>query len=394
MKSALTLSMVTLGLVAFMNSTLAQPAQNAGSFPFKLFSKVAAEKPKGNILLSPVSVSTALGMTYPGAAGKTKTALANVLDYGNANDATVNDTTRKTLDSLKKPGGDTKLEIANGLFVDKKVKLKPAFLSTLKQFYDAGAKTLDFKSPAAVTEINSWVSTNTRGKIPTIIEQIGPDAVLYLINAVYFKGRWEYPFEKSNTVGENFATANGGTKKVQMMHLDSSKLPYFENPDFQAISLGYNDKRLSLAVFLPRQGKTLSAFESNFNEKNWTQWSHQFRKSEGHIGLPRFKIEDKLELKKPLSAMGLSVAFDADAAEFPNIGNENMFITKVIHKTFMEVNEEGTEAAAATAVEMATTSAPMNPTPPFHMIVNKPFFIVLYDRTTNKILFAGRINQP
>jgi serpin B len=387
--------MVIFTMAAFIETTSAQPsASDTNTFPFKLYQQVAREKPKGNVLISPFSVSTALSMTYSGSAGATKKALAKVLDFSNDGDDAVHNEAKKVLDSLSKPGGNTRLEIANGLFGDKKIQFKPPFLASCKQFFNANLRSLDFSKPETVTEINSWVSSNTHGKIPTIIDQIGANAVLYLINAIYFKGSWEHKFEKQNTEPASFTTASGASKNVQMMHQHRNDFQYLENNEFQAINLRYADKRLSLYVFLPKEGKTLEAFDAKFNQQNWNQWTGEFNKRTGHLGLPRFKIDDKFELRKPLTDLGLGVAFDQGKAEFPDMANTNLFITKVIHKTFMEVNEEGTEAAAVTAIEMAPTGMAMNPPKPFKMIVDRPFFVALHDKQTGKILFAGHITHP
>lgn len=394
MKIGLPLSMVLITLIAFAGKLSAEAPASDSNFPFRLYQELAKEQPKRNLLISPLSVSTALSMTYSGSAGATKKALASTLDLADPSDASVSADAKKMMDSLQNPGGGTKLEIANGLFGDKTVQFKQTFLASSKQNFYAGLKTLDFSSPASTNDINSWVSEKTHGKIPSILEQINPNAVLYLINAIYFKGSWEHQFEKGETRPQDFVTASGDKRKVQMMNMDRSDFQYLENEQFQSVNLKYADKRLSLYVFLPKQGTTLSAFDASFTQKNWDAWKSQFRKSEGHLGLPRFKIEDKLELVKPLTALGLGIAFDSKRAEFPNMANVNLFITRVIHKTFMEVNEEGTEAAAVTGIEMAPTSAAMNPKPPFKMIVDRPFFVLLHDKQTGKILFAGHVTQP
>jgi len=387
---------VLAAALPFVASVGAQPQDKGSSFPFRLYQKVAKERTKSNLLISPLSVSTALSMTYPGAAGETRKALSDVLNFAGADDATVGARAKSTLDSLRKPGGGTKLEIANALFGEKRVKFKQPFLDADKTNFDAEIQSLNFASPEAVTTINSWVSAKTHGKIPTIIDKIGEDAILYLINAIYFKGTWEHKFDKSQTTDEDFSTAAGGTKKVKMMNMHRSDFQYFKTDDFQAVNLKYADKRLSMSIFLPNAGKSLSAFEAEFTQENWDDWRRNFFKHAGQIGLPRFKIEDKMTLNDPLAAIGLAIAFDQNKADFSKMAEvaQRVFISDVIHKTFMEVNEEGTEAAAVTAVTMAATSAPMHRVEPFRMIMDKPFFIVLSDDKTGEILFAGHIAQP
>lgn len=372
-------------------------AQDKGnSFPFKLFQDLARQRQAENLLISPFSVSTALGMTYLGAGGETKTVMGNVLNLKGKNDAAVSADAKATLDKLRRPGGGTKLEIANGLFGNKQFSFKPDFLSSNKSTYDAGIESLDFGSPEALKRINGWVSDKTRGKIPTIVDKIGNDAILYLINAIYFKGSWSNKFDPSETKAQSFTKADGKSKQVQMMHLSRSDFKYLENNEFQAINLPYADKRLSLYVFLPAKGKSLSAFEQNFTESKWQAWVNQFHKREGSLSLPRFKVEDKMSLKAPLESLGMAVAFAPGKADFSAMvkTDKPVYISQVMHKTFMEVNEEGTEAAAATSVEMSVTSAPMNPDPPFNMRVDRPFVIALHDRETARLLFVGHIANP
>lgn len=401
MRRSLTLLMVLALIAVFANNACAEeadsPVDGGVSFPFRLFLKVAKEKPKDNVLISPMSVSTALSMTYPGAAGDTKKALAQVLNFPqSADDETINQQNKDVLDSLRQPGGDTKLEIANGLFGEKQITFKQPFLDANKKYFDSEVRSLDFKDQESLKIINSWVSEKTHGKIPSILDQIGQDAILYLINAIYFKGTWQNKFDKSVTHEADFNTANGGTKKVQMMHMSRHDFKYLENDQFQAVNLPYADGRLSMFVFLPKEDSSLASFESNLNQSSWDQWVARFRKRDGQLGLPRFKVEDSMQLKNPLSEIGLEVAFDKSKADFSGMAEteQKIYISKVIHKTFMEVNEEGTEAAAVTAVEMSVTSAAFNPVPPFQMIVDRPFFVALHDNETGKILFAGHIANP
>jgi serine protease inhibitor len=374
----------------------AEGADKSNTFPFKLFQDLAKQRQSENFLISPFSVSTALGMTYLGAGGETKTTMGDVLNLQGKNDDAVSAEARATLDKLRKPGGGTKLEIANGLFGNRQFTFKPDFLNKNKSVYDAAIESLDFNSPDALKKINGFVSDKTHGKIPTIVDKIGNDAILYLINAIYFKGSWANKFDSAETKPGNFNKSDKLTKQVQMMHMSRSDFRYLENSDFQAINLPYADKRLSLYVFLPAKGKSLSSFEQNFTATKWQGWVNQFHKREGNFSMPRFKVEDKMSLKAPLEAIGMSIAFDPNKADFSAMAktDKRIYISQVMHKTFMEVNEEGTEAAAATSVEMSVTMAPMNPVPPFEMHVVRPFVIALHDRETGKLLFVGHIANP
>jgi serpin B len=371
----------------------------SASFPLQFFQQVAKEHPSDNVLVSPFSVSTALSMTYSGAAGDTKRVMANVLGVPLSKLGLVEEVAAKSKivsDSLRKAGTNTQLEIANALFGEKSIKFKPDFLSMNKQYFDAEITALDFKAPDSLKVINGWVSEKTHGKIPTIIEQIGDDAILYLINAIYFKGTWANKFEKSATKPADFTLLDGTTKKVSMMHMSRDDFRYFESKDVQIINLPYSDGRLSMYVVLPAKGTKISAFEAGLTKEKWDEYMMSTFKRDGKLGLPRFKIEDKMTLKDVLCKMGMEVAFDQGKADFSEMADvqQRIYISQVFHKTFMEVNEEGTEAAAATAVEMSIASAMMNPPPPFEMIVDRPFLLALRDNQTDSTLFMGRVANP
>lgn len=366
-------------------------------FPLELFQEVAKEHPDANVLVSPFSVKTALTMTYNGAAGDTRKDMGKVLGFGELGSVeAVAAREQLVLNSLRQPGMSTQLEIANALFGEKSIAFKPDFVSLNKQYFGAEINSLDFKSPDAVKTINQWVSDKTHDKIPTIIDQVSEDAILYLINAIYFKGAWQHKFDKALTKLGDFHLPNGSTKKVPMMHLSRDDFRYYETGDFKIISLPYADGRLSMYVILPGKTTSLSAFEASLTPQMWVDLVNRVHKSDGRLVLPRFKLEDKMTLKEVLCRMGLEVAFDQNKADFSEMSDlkQRVYISQVFHKTFMDVNEEGTEAAAATAVEMAPAMAMANPPPPFEMIVDRPFVIALRDNKTDSLLFMGHVVEP
>jgi serine protease inhibitor len=400
-KRALVSLAIATGLLTPSTSLAATAGTGDGntveSFGIKLFQQLAKERAKENLLISPLSISIALSMTYNGAAGTTKSTMAKVLGYGSSTEEQINLQNQTMMDSLRKPGGTTVLEIANALFGRKDMTFKQPFLNLSKKYYDAGIESLDFRDPETVTKINNWVSEKTHAKIPTILESIPADAILYLINAIYFKGLWEHQFDKAQTQPGDFHTAGGIIKSVPMMNMFRKDFRYAETPAFQAVNLPYNDKRLSLFVFLPAKDQSLAAFENEFTEENWKNWMSKFSKHEGSVQMPRFKVADSLKLKETLENAGMKIAFDQNAADFSNMADvapQRIFISQVLHKTFMEVNEEGTEAAAVTAVEMGVTSARMDEPTPFNFVADRPYVVVLHDKQTNKILFIGHIVDP
>jgi serpin B len=254
--------------------------------------------------------------------------------------------------------------------------------------------TLDFGDPAAPAAINSWVSDKTKGKIDKIVSQIDPQSILFLINAIYFKGKWTDQFDKAKTAPDTFTTGSGQQKPHPLMH-QSGNYNYFEGPNFQAISLPYGAGRVSLYIFLPPRGTSLAEFQKSLTLQNWDAWMGQFSKTKGEIAVPRFKVEYEVGLNEALKALGMGIAFDPERANFTGMvqSSQNAFISRVKHKTFCEVNEEGTEAAAATSVEMSVTSI-RPPSKPFRMIVDHPFFCAIRDNKTGTVLFMGSINDP
>ncbi|MBX9692525.1 MAG: serpin family protein, partial [Cyanobacteria bacterium] len=317
MKVSLTVPLLSLtlafSLFAGIDAARGLVTPSSTSFSLTFFQKVSKDKKSENILVSPFSASTALKMTLAGAEGQTESVMAKTL--GVTSLADVHKNSKHELDSLRKPGASTILEIANALFAEKRISFKKTFLDINKSFYDAEVKSLEFKSDDALKEINGWVSSKTHGKIPSILNKIPPSAVLYLINAIYFKGKWAQPFDKGATQPGDFSLANGQTKKVQMMNA-REKFRYLSNADFQAVDLPYADNRLSLTVFLPTKTTSLESFEMKLNSTNWATWMGRFRSQQGHLAMPRFKIEDSNTLNTSLKDMGMGVAFDATEADF------------------------------------------------------------------------------
>jgi serpin B len=357
------------------------------------FFKLAAKKPDSNIVVSPYSVSTALSMAYNGAGSKTKTEMQNVLDYTGLSDEAVNQQNLSLYKSLMQVNPSSELTVANAMFANKNFEFVKAFMDSNQKYYGAKLETLDFADLSTVNKINNWVKDNTKSKIPSILDKVAPDAILYLVNAVYFKGVWLDEFKKDETQPVDFKLSDGSKKTVEMMNR-SAKMSYFAGNNFQAVMLPYKDKRLQMCIFLPDKKSNITAFINSLTSESWSEWREQFRKEEGHLGLPRFKVEYKTELSEVLKAAGMPSAFEDNCADFKKMIEQNAMISRVLHKTYLEVNEKGTEAAAATAIEMSVTSAPMNPKPPFEMICDRPFVVAIRDEKTNAILFVGAIVDP
>lgn len=374
------------------SSEAAVQTTSSQDFALKLFTLTCKGK-QSNVVVSPLSVSTALSMALHGAAGKTKEEMRKTLGFGQQPDDAIAKSNQTVRTKLLAVNPVSQLNIANGLFANKGIDFKKPFLGVNREYYGARVETLDFSDPASVKTINAWVEKETKNKIKDLLDAIPSGAFLYLINAVYFKGDWLEAFKQADTNPKDFNLLNGTKTKVQMMN-KTGDFQYLRGSNFQAVMLPYKDKRLSMFVFLPDEKVGFEAFTATFTPANWQKWLSGFNQREGHIGLPRFVVEYKTELKDVLSQAGMPCAFNDKCADFSAMVDAPAVISRVLHKTYMEVNEKGTEAAAATAVEMTFTAAPANPQPPFNMVCDRPFVVAIHDSETSSILFIGTIVSP
>lgn len=353
---------------------------------------------KRNVVISPASVSFALSMTYNGASGSTKDAMAKTLGYSGMSLDQVNAGNKVLVANLQQPGEGIEISVANSLWARKDVGFKPDFLQRSKDFYQAKVTTLDFGSQGAADTINGWVKEQTRGKIDKIITQINAGAILYLVNAVYFKGLWSAPFEEKLTKDGTFTLDDGADKTVPMMHR-TGHYEYLQGDNFQVIGLPYGKGRLSMYVVLPAKDTGLMSLCMGLTSESCEQWLKLVRghSVEVELTLPKFKLEYEVTANKALSALGMGVAFDPDKADFHAMcripPTPNVYIGEVLHKTFIEVNEKGTEAAAATSVGMVATAAPM-PAQIAKMVVDHPFLFAIRDNMTGETLFMGLVVDP
>jgi serine protease inhibitor len=374
-----------------MNSTEVNPVILANTrFGFKLFTELYRQKANENIFISPASINAALSMTYNGAKAETQSAIANTLEIANIPLEQVNQGHSNLRKSLANADPKVQVNIANSLWLNKTTAFLPNFIQRVAESYSAELTQLDFNDPNSLSTINNWVKTNTNDKIEKIVDRVDPNQIMFLINAVYFKGLWAKPFAKDATKEAAFTLIDGSTKQHPLMN-QFGDYRYYETDTFQAVSLPYGAGRWSFYVFLPKPNVTLASFYENLTPENWEQWLNQFRLVPGSITLPRFQLEYEMVLNETLKSLGMEVAFDPEKADFSGITAEDAYISQVKHKTFIEVNEEGTEAAASTSVGIVATSAPP---PPFKMVVDRPFFSAIRDDQTGTILFMGSVVNP
>jgi serpin B len=363
-------------------------------FSLKLLQEILKQDAGKNVFISPASIAIALAMTYNGASGETQKAMAQALELNGMSIDEVNQAYASLKQSLENADPKVTLNIANSLWLREGASLKDDFLQRNRTYFGADVTERNFADPATVAVINGWVKEKTHGKIEAIIDQISPQMVLFLINAIYFKGSWTTEFDKAKTSDQPFTLLDNSQKSVPLM-TQSGKFQYYSGGDFQMVSLPYGDGRLSMLVLLPAESSSLTQLEQKLTATNWQQWLGQLHEAEGTLKLPRFKLEYEKQLNQTLKALGMGVAFDPQAADFSALysGPDNLFISDVRHKTFVEVNEEGTEAAAVTSVGAETTSMREQPEP-FEMIVNRPFMVAIRDSATGTLLFMGAIVQP
>ena len=363
-------------------------------FGFNLFNDIRKTEQNRNIFISPFSVSVALAMTLNGASGETEQAMTNTLQLQGLGAEPINTGYAGLRHALQTSDPKVTLAIANSLWARQDVPFKPDFLQRNTQFFGAEVSTLDFTDPNTLTTINQWVNTNTNGKITKILDEINRDAVLFLINAIYFKGSWQTEFDPSRTRDGTFHLATGDEKQVSMM-TRTGDYSYYENHEekFQAISLPYGEGRMSMYIFLPYRESDLNTFLDVLNIENWENWVSQFHEQEVFLSMPKFKLEYEKTLNNPLVSLGMGIAFAPGLADFSRMADlevlgKNLYIGEVLHKAVVEVNEEGTEAAAVTSVGIRATSVP----PAF--IVDRPFFFAIRDNETKTVLFMGTVVDP
>jgi len=394
---------LTLALFVSVNSLgFAQSASNLSQsdnqFAFDLYSRLAANK--GNIFFSPYSLSSALGMTYEGARGQTAQEMRTVLHY-NTDDVSRRTETSTFIQQINRPDKAYELSVANALWAQKAYPFKEDYLSLVKGTYSAEARNLDFVANPEGSRgtINTWVSDNTNNRINNLLPagSITPSTRLVLTDAVYFKGKWETLFKKKNTKLGSFWLTPDQSIQTDMMSLLGKSFYYFDNDQVQVLKLFYKGYDLSMLIILPRS-KDNQSLEKILTMDMLQQWQKSMISQEVNVFLPKFKFEWKDEMSNMLIGMGMKLAFDRNDANFSGMAylksDEPFYIGQVYHKAWIDTSEEGTEAAAATAVVMTMGAVAMPIKKPKIFRVDHPFIFVIQDNKTGHILFMGRVSDP
>lgn len=368
------------------------------AFGIDLFTRIVeaenSENENKNIFISPTSVSLALAMTYNGAADSTKAAMQKALKKEGLSTNEINQTYEALIDMLVSADPDVILDIANAIYYEESFTVEQDFVNTNQTYYDAEVNSLDFSDPASLDVINGWVANNTNNKITKILNQLNPDDIMVLLNAIYFKGTWKYEFEDSLTTDRTFYMKNGDTKDVPMMEMNDS-FNYYSNDLLQMVELPYGNGDFSMVILLPNANDGIDNVIATLSPQHWNAWLDSLSKRKVDLRLPKFTFKYDIGLNDVLKDMGMGIAFEAGLADFSNINSvagKNLYISNVLHKTFVEVNEQGTEAAAVTAVTITFTS--VNPYGPVTFHADHPFLFAIKEKSTNAIVFIGRMMEP
>ena len=359
------------------------------TFGLDLYTRLAAAAAAGtNLMISPLSVSQALAMTWNGANSDTKTAMEKALSIAGYSRDELNELNKTLITALIAHDEKVVISIANSIWYRQEYTVLPDFITRNQTYYHADVRPADFAATGCKDLINSWVSDKTNNKITKIVDQINPESFMFLINAIYFKGAWTHEFDPKKTSEAPFYMEDGNEVQVDMMHREVD-LNMFANETFTSVELPYGKGNWRMFLFLPETGKKVADVEKILSTGNWENWLAGYDTvREVQFSLPKFTFSYEESLKDALSAMGMEVAF-TDRADFSGIlPAGGLLITDVKHKTFIEVNEEGTEAAAVTSVEIGLTSIGN------FISFNRPFLFAIAEKTSGAILFLGRMMIP
>ena len=368
--------------------TVAEQKMISGSnaFAFDLLGEINKTQRDSNVFVSPLSASMALGMTANGAAGSTWDAMRTGLRLGDATREEVGEGYKSLIALLRGLDKSTDFRIANSIWYRQGFPFHQSFLTESQSLFDARVQGLDFTSPASLGTINSWVNEATVQKIPTILDKISDDEVMFLINAIYFKGKWRTAFDSRQTTNAPFFASDGTKPNVPLM-TQTNTLRISDGTGFTAVDLLYGNSAFAMTIVLPNEGVSVNTVAQSLDDQAWAKLTESFFETRTILHLPRFKLEWKRKLNDDLVALGMGTAFTEGQADFSRMSPDghNLFITEVVQKTFVDVNEEGTEAAAATSVGVGVTSGPRL------VRVDRPFMFVIRERLSGTILFIGKI---
>jgi serine protease inhibitor len=359
-------------------------------FGLKLFRAVSAAEDGKNLFLSPLSVSMALGMTLNGAAGETRSGMEQALELAGLTEEQINHAYRSLIDLLTGLDRKVVFEIANSIWYREGFPISSDFIALNLTWFDAVVQALDFSDPGAADVIDAWVDAKTHGKIDQIVTRpIDPGVVMFLINAVYFKGDWTYRFDPEETAPRVFHLMDGRTPEVPTMRIAPVQVARYQDEEIEAVDLPYGDGAYSMTVLMPRDAAAIYEWIEDLDRSRWEEILEGMSEASlDWLTLPKFRLEHEITLNEVLKALGMAAAFggEADFTRMTADGSGGLWIDEIKHKTFVDVNEEGTEAAAVTSVVMARGIDAV--------LIDRPFVFVLRERLSGTILFLGLMLDP
>jgi serpin B len=362
---------------------------SGNSFAFDIFREVLKNSESTqNVMISPLSISYALSMTVNGANGATRDSMLKALRVSGLTLDEINSSYKDLTDALLSVDKRVAISIANSVWTENNFQVKKSFVDILTSYYDAESWQFDINDPTVPTKINTWLSDKTNGLIKNMVDKLDNNTVMLLVNAIYFKGKWQSEFDKDKTVTTSFYKPDG-TVSVPIMK-QKSDFKIYDGDGFMLGEFPYGQGNYVMDIILPDAQNGVDDVLSNLSGASFSAWLNNLSSQKVNLSIPRFKYGFKIRLNDILSDMGMGIAF-TDAADLTNIADASLKITKVLHQSFIETNEEGTEAAAATVVEIGLTMAP-----PVAVDFNADhsFLYIIRETTTNTILFMGRVTDP
>jgi len=364
--------------------------ESSNRFAFDLFREVNAGALAENVFLSPLSVSMALGMTMNGAEGRTFDEMRGMLGFDGMSRTDINAAYLGLLDLLLGLDRKVEMHVANSIWYRQGFPFETTFLDAVRGSFRAEVTSLDFGAPSSARRVNDWVSAATRGRIPDTLKEISPLDVMYLINAVYFKGEWVQRFDPKETISAGFVGLGGRMIPVRMMNTEG-RFRYGGTAEYEAVDLPYGNGAFTMTILLPHQGADVNEVVARMDERRWREVIDGLREAQITVAVPRFRIELEEVLNEPLQRLGMTSAFHPGGADFSRMSRSagrDLYVSRVIHRSFVEVNEQGTEAAAATKVTMRVVSLPPG------IRVDRPFLFAIRERFSGTILFQGKVVDP
>lgn len=374
-----------------LSTKSAEYSRQGNTFAFEFIDRINTAEKK-DYIISPLSMQFLLGMLLDGAQGQTADEICKVLGYGAGETDAVNEYCKSMLEQLPALDKRTKVSIANAIFVNNQYPILRGYKNSVEKYYQAEVSNLDFTKASALKTINNWCSRKTEGMIPEVLKEVNPYMLAYLLNALYFKSRWQVVFPKDNTGSESFTTGNSSVKQVPMMK-NTAHFLYQETDEFRAVRLPYGNYAFCMTVILPQEGKTLSDVTKALKTIDFQSFYKSMVECNVDLWLPKFETKYGIELKEILSTMGMPSAFDPDKANFISMSDYALCLSFVIQDAAIKVEEEGTEAAAVSVAGMRAAYADLHHLDNIIFHADRPFLYLITETSTQTVLFAGRYGE-